>query len=235
MSRKKPSHVLPFEYLIAFTALAGALLINYWAGMLADLFGEMGPRPLDLFLSTMPEVPTLATGIVFVYGYGLFLAWLFLASALWERRRAPYIAWSFALLIVVRSFFIILTPLHHPLADLPMVDDPLFQAIGRYLTFKHDLFFSSHTATPFLASLVMRGKYVKRSFLLISFIMAATVLFGRYHYSIDVFGAFFITYAVHKAEVAWFQPFYNRMKAKWLLPPPPAHKRRPAPPPPIRR
>ncbi len=210
---RRASWVRAVEYALGGAALAAALAINYWAGRLADTFGEGAPVLQDLFLSTLPMMDTK---ILFVYGYGFFLAWLFTAVLLWERRRAPYIAWSFALLIVVRSFFILLTPLHHPLAELPVAGDPLFEAVGRYLTFKHDLFFSSHTSTPFLAALILRGRWVRRSFLAISLVMAATVLLGRYHYSIDVFGAFFITYALHKAEVRWFQPAYQRLKARLI-------------------
>ena len=61
---------------------------------------------------------------------------------------------------------------------------------------------------PFLAFLIMRGRWVKLSFLLLSLLLAASVLLGRMHYSIDVFGAFFITYALHRAEARWFQPAY---------------------------
>lgn len=212
MSRRPVPWLAAAEYGLGGAALAAALAINYWAGKLADAFGESAPRPEDLFLSTLPNVDTK---FLFVYGYGFFLAWLSLVVLIWERRRAPYIAWSFALLIVTRSFFILLTPLHHPLPELPVAGDPLYEAIGRFLTFKHDLFFSSHTATPFLAALILRGRWVRRSFLALSLLMAATVLLGRYHYSIDVFGAFFITYAVHKAEVRWFQPAYNRLKVRF--------------------
>ena len=49
------------------------------------------------------------------------------------------------------------------------------------------------------------------SFLAISILMAATVLIGRFHYSIDVFAAFFITYAIHKLEAHHIQYVYERL------------------------
>jgi hypothetical protein len=81
---------------------------------------------------------------------------------------------------------------------------------------KHDLFFSAHTALPYLAFLLVRGTWIRLSFLLISLLLASAVLLGRLHYSIDVFAAFFITYALHKAEVRWFQPAYAAWRRRWL-------------------
>jgi hypothetical protein len=150
----------------------------------------------------------------FVWGFAAFVAFAIAAGLAFEWRRLPYIAWCYALLIAVRSVFIMLTPMQSPEGALPIVGSALFDAIGRQLTFGNDLFFSAHTALPFLGFLVFRGPVVRGVFLAFSILLAATVLLSRLHYSIDVAGAYFITYAVYKAEVRWFQRYYLRWKTR---------------------
>ena len=151
----------------------------------------------DLLLGWLPHWDT---SLFVIYGFAIFIVWLIFIAVLREPRRCPRILWSYAVLVAVRSFFIILTPMRTPPEAVFLPNDPIFAVIGRHITFKHDLFFSSHTALPFLAFLLFRDLWVRMSFLAISLIMAAIVLIGRFHYSIDVFGAFFITYALHKLE-----------------------------------
>jgi len=201
------------ELALSLAALTGSLVLNNWAGRMADAAGLKAHSSPDLLLSWLPVVDTR---LVFVWGFAVFLTWLIVASIWRERRRIPYIIWSYALLIAVRCFFIILTPMRQPYEAIQFQSDFLFHAIGRYLTFRHDLFFSSHTALPFLGCLLLRGRWLRASFFLLSVVMACAVLLGRLHYSIDVFGAYFMTYAVHKAEVRWFQPYYNKLKLRWL-------------------
>lgn len=196
------------EYLVGATALVVALTINIFAGRLADANGEKAHPSPDLLLSWLPRWDT---SILFIYGFAFLLAWLAYAAVRYERRRIPRILWAYAILVAVRAFFIILTPMHTPPDHAVLVGDPIFDAFGRFLTAKHDLFFSSHTAMPFLAYLLFRDKWVSLSFLAISILMAATVLIGRLHYSIDVFAAFFITYALHTLEGRHIQYLYERL------------------------
>jgi hypothetical protein len=88
---------------------------------------------------------------------------------------------------------------------LPVEGDPLFNAVGRFFTFRHDLFFSCHTAVPFLGFLLFRDRWARAVSLSLSLLLAAAVLLARQHYSIDVFGAYFITYALYSALPASFR------------------------------
>ncbi len=196
------------EYLVGGIALGAAMVLNQFAGRLADANGEKAHPSPDLLLGWLPHWDT---SVLFIYGFTALLLWLIFAALRWERRRIPRILWAYAILVAVRSFFIILTPMHTPPDHAITAGDPLFDVFGSLLTFKHDLFFSSHTATPFLAYLLFRDKWVSLSFLAVSILMAATVLVGRFHYSIDVFAAFFITYAVQKLEAHRIQGVYERL------------------------
>ena len=198
-----------YELALALAALAAALLANSLAGDFIKTFGARPPACPDLLLDRLPHWDTRP---LFTWGFAVFLVWAGAATLLWERRRAPYIIWGYALLIAVRSFFIILTPLGRPEGALELSGDPLFDHVGRYLTTQQDFFFSSHTALPFLGFLVFRGRWVRLSFLGLSVLLAAAVLLARLHYSIDVFSAYLITYAVHLAEIRWVQRHYR----SWL-------------------
>lgn len=201
------------ELAAALGALTAALEANYHAGLLAEANGRNAHVSADLLWRWLP---VWDTHLVFVWGFALFMAWLWIAALVWERRRCAYIAWSYALLTAVRSFFIILTPMRLPANAAPVERDFLYAAVGRFFTFRYDLFFSAHTAMPFLAFLLFRGRRLKLSFLFFSLLLASAVLLGRLHYSIDVFAAFFITYALHKAEARFFQPWYCRLRDRLL-------------------
>ncbi len=193
-----------------WTALAvfgASLLLNYWCGLLADRNGALGASEPDLILGYLPVVDLRP---IFVWGYAAFIIWAMAVCLARERGRWAYILWSYAALISVRSFFIVLTPMRHPLGALKFGTDAinpateaLFHLVGRYLTFGNDLFFSSHTAMPFLGYLIFRGRWIRLSFLGLSVLLASTVLLIRVHYSIDVAGAYFITYSVHRLGVRW--------------------------------
>ncbi|MBI4679140.1 MAG: hypothetical protein HY748_16310 [Elusimicrobia bacterium] len=197
------------ETAVAFCGLLAAFYVNYLAGRFADVQGELARPSPDVLLSTLPVVDLR---VLFVWGFALFLFWAFAAGWLYERHRAAHIIWLYTLLILVRCGFIILTPMHLPKGALLIGDDPLYLYIGRYINFKHDLFFSAHTAMPYLGYLAHRRTWVAWSFLALSVLMAATVLLIRLHYSIDVFAAYFITYALYRFERRWLRSPYRRMR-----------------------
>jgi len=207
------------ELAIALIGLGVTLAFNNWLGRIASRAGESAHPSPDLLLSHLPVVDLR---VFFVWGFAAFLAALIGIALLRERRRLAHIAWLYSLMIAVRSVFIVLTPMRSPEGALWVGGDPLFEAVGRHLTFRNDLFFSSHTSLPFLAYLIFRDRWARLGFLATSLAMAATVLLTRLHYSIDVFAAFFITYAVYRWERRVLRAPYRRFRYRvlgWLLRP----------------
>lgn len=201
------------ELAIALTALFFALWLNKWTASIANALGEQAHPSPDLLLSFIPRVDM---SFFFVYGFAAWLV-LLIGVALWrERHHLAHIAYLYAVLVVVRSAFIALTPMRTPADMIWVGGDPLYELFGRHMTFKNDLFFSSHTAMPFLSYLIFRDKWARKLFLAFSILMAVTVLCMRAHYSIDVFAAFFITYALYRWERRWLRAPYRRLR-RWLL------------------
>jgi hypothetical protein len=194
-----------------FAALAGALVLNYYMGLYAHALGAHAQPAPDLLFRLLPLVDMR---FFYVWGMGAFIALAAGAAVVREPKRLGSIALSFALLIAVRSVFITMTSLRLPYEALPITGYSIFDAVGTKLTFEHDLFFSSHTAMPFLAFLVYRGRGLKAVFLGFSFLMGATVLLSRLHYSIDVLAAFPITYAVHQADRRFLRRPYRVWKRR---------------------
>ena len=106
----------------------------------------------------------------------------------------PFTLYSLALFFVIRSMFVTLTHLG-PFSPSTPID---FGTTIQKMFFGDDYFFSGHTGSPFLMALVYwREKNLRAIFLGLSFFFGAIVLMGHLHYSIDVFGAFFITYTIY--------------------------------------
>ena len=191
-----------WELPLSLAAFAGSFVLNYFAGMRAERIGETAHSSPDLLLGHLPFVDLRW---LYLWGYAAFIVVAVLSALRYERPRLAYLARVFAIVIAARAALMVLTPMRHPEGDLPVQGDILYDAVGRYLTMRNDLFFSSHTAIPFLASLVFRPLWLRRGFLAFSVLMAATVLLGRNHYSIDVAGAFLIPYALVRLERRWVE------------------------------
>lgn len=176
-----------FSALLAFLFLALSLSINYAAGNYATKVASNGVT--DIILD---NVPVMDMDGIYIYGsllFGLFMAILLIK----EPKQIPFIIKSAALFYLIRAIFLSLTHIGPILQQAP----PIPGALYRNLVFGADYFFSGHTGLPFLMALSFwSNKYLRNIFLATSFIFGASALLGHYHYSIDVFAAFFITYSI---------------------------------------
>jgi hypothetical protein len=181
-----------FALFTAILFLALSLFVNYFAGTYAT--EHAGNSVSDLILS---NIRNFDVDGIFIYGALIFWVGVLLIL-IKDMRLAPFVLKSISLFVVIRSFFITLTHI----GPFPEQTTLASNFLLNKLTFGGDLFFSGHTGLPFLLVLVFwKNKYLRYTFLAASVFFGVSTLLGHYHYSIDVFAAYFITYSIfHLAQ-----------------------------------
>jgi membrane-associated phospholipid phosphatase len=174
---------------ISILFLIIAVTINQFAGNYVEKKQTVAVP--DIILDNLP---TIDLDLIFVYGFILIGAILLFYPLFFDVKKLHIALSQFSLLVLIRSFFISLTHLSMPLNALSYKAPEFFIFFGA----KNALFFSGHTAVPFLGYLIFRKQKIGIFFLISTVIMAATVLLMHVHYSIDVFAALFITYGSYK-------------------------------------
>jgi hypothetical protein len=198
------------ELVGSLAALAAALALNHAADGYIERVGETAAVSPDLVLRLLPSVDVSA---LYWWGAAAFVVFASAAALLRERPRLAYFARIYALLIAARSCLMVLTPMHIPAGAISVDGGMIYGSVGRLVTVHHDLFFSMHTAAPFLASLLFRDAWIRGVCRAFSVLLAATVLLLKTHYSLDVAGAFLVTYALYHFERRWIEPAVRRTRA----------------------
>lgn len=186
---------------LGLVLLTASLFVNYYAGIYAN--SKQSNYVSDVILDNLP---VYNMNIVFFEGFLLF--WILITLILiYKPKNIPFTLKSISLFILIRSVFITLTHLRDYPNEMFIQADSMFKDV---FTFGGDLFFSAHTGMPFLMALVFwKYKKLRWLFLFASVFFAATVLLGHLHYSIDVFGAYFITYSIAKLSEYLFEKDYK--------------------------
>ncbi|MBU0930279.1 MAG: hypothetical protein KJ623_04380 [Nanoarchaeota archaeon] len=171
--------------LVSLLFLIVSIVLDYYAGVyVTKTSGVVAP---DLILD---HIPTLDLDFIFIYGYMLVIALIFLYPLIFKVKELHKVIGQFSLLIMIRSAFTCFTHLSVPSSALTFNVPWVISTIS----FKNDLFFSGHTAVAFLGFLLFRKEKIGYFFLVSSLVLGIVVLFMHVHYSIDVLSAFFITY-----------------------------------------
>jgi membrane-associated phospholipid phosphatase len=160
----------------------------------------------DLLLD---HIPTINLEFMFTWVMIGITLLIFLYPILFRPEIVPFTIKCYAFLLYIRSFCILLTnvgPPHGFFFD----SYKLGQNIIDDMIFRNDLFFSGHTAFPFLAFLIFRDRPIKWVFLAGSILEGITVLLMHVHYSIDVVAAFFIAYGSYSICRKIFHPLNMR-------------------------
>jgi len=173
-----------------------SLIVNFYAGTYATLHASAAVR--DIILDNVS-----AKDVDGIFVYGIIAFFIGTAVLLCYRPKAiPFVLNSLGLFILIRSFFIILT---HIGPSPSMIEIPLNSIINNF-TFTGDLFFSAHTGMPFLLALIFWKNFLLRLIYIgTSILFGVVVLLGHFHYSIDVFAAFFITYGIYHIALQLFK------------------------------
>ncbi len=163
----------------------------------------------DVFLDNLPTV-----NLNYVIVDGAFIAVLIgLGLILLKPRYLLFSLKVISLFIIIRSFFVTLTHIGIYPNQITLGDSPLDQ-FYMFFNLQDGFFFSGHTGLPFLVALIFwPEKFWRYFFIGISGLFAAAVILAHVHYSIDVFAAPFITYAIFKlAQLEFFQKEYSLIK-----------------------
>lgn len=192
------------------------------------LFGvvlcESIPAPTlsDRIISITPFVPIIAR-----YNYHLWLvAYIPLALWFWRIDRDRFVSFMYTggVLSLLRGLSIVVTTLGPVRGEdinagksLPFLIDAWLNLVNPipsltscvaniYLT--KDLFFSGHTASTFLLWLYVRSyKRIGNIALMAHIFIVITVFFSHLHYTIDVIGAWAITFSVFTLSESWFKKY----------------------------
>jgi hypothetical protein len=204
----------PWRVFFAFRYLCHGLML------IPVLLNELRPAPTvpDLLLGIVPRLDWLAHINYYLWIACYFPPALFL---LWRDRRlfARFVIID-GLLSLLRGLLIPLTGLGPPFrADINALRPFRFwstwwqlvnpyralvgDTAGIYLT--KDMFFSGHIATTFLLYLFARklGKREARVFLALQLFSLLVVFFSHLHYTIDVIGAYAVTFTVFTVADRW--------------------------------
>jgi hypothetical protein len=179
-----------------FLLLIASLIVNFYSTKYASL--SMSSPVSDIVLS---NIRVYDVEIAFVWGGIVF--WFFtLLLAISKPTRLPFVSKSVALFVLIRSVFISLTHI----ASFPthLVIEPT-KFLGMF-SYYGDLFFSGHVGLPFLMALIFwHNKKLRVLLLAAALFFSVVVLMGHIHYSIDVLGAFFITYTIYQIAIWLFK------------------------------
>lgn len=184
--------------IIGFLWLIAALFTNYYISAFNETFVTSGVG--DLILDNIPTLD-----LNYFYTIGIYaVIFTLVVYAFFTPELVPFSLKTFAIFVLVRSFFISLTHVGTPPGFFQLAGPDGDSTFFQKFFFLNDLFFSAHTGIPFLAFLLLKGHVFRYFYLIASVVLGATVLLMHVHYSIDVFGAYFITYSIYKLSDSFF-------------------------------
>ena len=162
----------------------------------------------DWLLRRLPLVNTLP-----ILSWGWFALHFYAAgaAAAYQPKRVPFLVFTLAVYLFVRTAFVFLSPIGHPSGMVDMrVHDLIFSHLLGTWTFTNEFVFSGHTAIPFIFFLFFETRGLKALMLAGSLTMGVGVLLSRNHYTVDVLAAFLVGYAIYGLS----ESAYDR----WVLP-----------------
>jgi hypothetical protein len=188
---------------LASLLFAAALYADYRCGTYVT-FRHTVQVP-DLILDRLPSIDL---SFLFTYGYMALILGMFSYPIFRRIRMLHVVAIQFSLLLILRSVFMIFTHVSTPAGSIAVH----FPGAFSKLYFENDMFFSGHTAMPFLGFYLFQRSWFRYVYLVGAIVMGIVVLAMHLHYSVDVFAAFFMTYASYKmgsALLGKLDPLYQ--------------------------
>jgi len=174
---------------LSLVFIAVALFADYRCGVYVTY--RPAVKVTDLILDVVPPIDL---SFLFTYGYMALIVGMFLYPMCRRIRMLHVVTIQFSLLLILRSLCMIFTHLGTPAGAI----DVHFPGFFSRFYFDNDMFFSGHTAMPFLGFYLFQRNRLRYVYLVGSIVMALVVLAMHLHYSIDVIAAFFMTYGSYR-------------------------------------
>ena len=159
----------------------------------------------DFLLSILPKIQHTAVGWFYVIGFALTVLIAIAFFIVKDPAKLPYIILIWATFTLLRDFLFSVTVLDAPVGRA--------EKIG-FLEYDRDLFPSGHAGIPFITGLVTDNRWFRYFLFAISGVMAVIVLVTRIHYSIDVFGGYFICYGIYALFDKYVKKWFDFSKTK---------------------
>lgn len=184
------------DFLISFSIAIVLFAIGFGANFAAGTYASRvaSNSVTDIILSNVRVY-----NVYYLFTYGIFIVWIpVVILSILHPQRIPFVLKSIALFLIIRAVFVSITHIGPFPTHMDIVGN--FNSV---MNFTGDLFFSGHTGLPFLMALIFwQYKNLRYFFIACSIFFGIVVLLAHVHYSIDVLGAFFITYTIlHIAEI----------------------------------
>jgi membrane-associated phospholipid phosphatase len=185
MKRKQKIKLVLSILFLLFSLYVAAIMVGYTNKIYPNLVIST-----DALFKIAPFVNlSVFLDILSVIGPIIFVIFIFMKKT---TKKIPYYATTIGIFYLVRSFFIYITPLANPF-PLERWGLGIFPVGG--------MFPSGHTGVLFLMFLLMKeesnNKYWAFILLLLALLEGTFMIFSRGHYSLDIFGAIFVAYAIH--------------------------------------
>lgn len=198
-----PKQVSKIRYYASLLEAILLFIVSVFATHYASKYAEVkaSNHVEDIILSNTPVF-----NFEFLFVQGAIMLTLFVVALCFKfRKAAPFLIKTVSLFIIIRAVFVSLTHI----GPFPLKLE-LESGLLNFITSGNDLFFSGHTGLPFLIALIFWDHvYLKRIFVTSSVVFGIIVLLSHLHYSIDVFAAFFITYAIYHLGIKFFHKDYE--------------------------
>jgi membrane-associated phospholipid phosphatase len=180
------------QYQLLFSIIILAVVLYFYSDFLNSIEAREGFSFKDPVLKLIKPVDL--TWLIFISIYLSLLAGIVILIK--NPLKLAFTIQIYFVLILVRMIAMYTVPFNPP-PDMIPLNDPFVQFFGTGKLLTKDLFFSGHTATLFLLYLVVEKKSLKKIFLLLTVIIAVSVIVQHVHYFIDVFAAPFFTFGCY--------------------------------------
>ena len=185
MQRNKKIKLFLSILFLSFSLYFASIVVGYTNKIYSNL-----KISADVLFKIIPFVNlSLLSDIISLLGPIIFVIFIFMKKT---TRKISYYATTIGIFYLIRSFFIYVAPLANPF-PLEKWGLGIFPVGG--------MFPSGHTGVLFLMFLLMKeeskNKYWTFSLLILALLEGIFMIFSRGHYTIDILGAIFVTYAIH--------------------------------------